>query len=1083
VWTAFTNSPAVVRQQDILASSSSFNGLRIGYATSPWNLSQGSKVAEIIVVDSPTTQQIADTETYLADKWGITTTTFSPLDLSPTLWLDASDTSTINHVTGSVTSLGDKSGNGYDLDQSTSTNQPVTNSATINGLNVIDFGSNDFLQTAAFTSAITQPITHFVVVKRDSDWGWVFDGLAVNETDLWMSSQGAWNIGASSNIGVLGYLDTEVHIMRAEFDGVNSALYMDGFPILTGNTGSGGMTGLTVGSFYAGTSAYFNMKYCEHFIVEGTLTGEEIFNAESYLADKWGIQIEQSISVDFNIDFSTDSVSVLPESISNMILDVEPVAPTVLASAEGTASIDLNIDLSTDSVFVSPESLDIIPGPVFLDFDEANISIEGNPLRRILRLFGAEYNEVYVDVHDVSVSNGILTAYASVQLNGDYNDPNIVVFSVNDERTGSRTSLSGARLNYIGDSLNGKVTKIATGIYKYTETVAQLPKGKYGITCKASFLEAEPIVDVDFDFDAPYAALVASPGDISVDLNISLDTVNVFVGTSPEFLPSDLELSLWLDASDTSTIIEDPIGSGSVSQWDDKSGNDNYATESTAAYQPTTGTRTMNSLNVLDFASNRLQGLYNTALPCHIFAVAQLDATSANRSLVDGRSSSRRIIGTTSANEWKITNSYLAGTTITGGSVDTEAHVFHAYFDNGASSELFVDSVSTIFGDAGTNGGSVSGITIGSSYVFTLDPWDGIIAEVAIVSGTLTAQEINNMEAYLANKWGIQIEENVSVDLNISLDTANVTVETASLFSPSDIDLMLWLDASDTLSINQTGGSVSQWDDKSGNDYHVHQIVSGEQPTTGITSQNGLNVLDFTSSGAFSAQWLSSSTTSKSVWAPLHSEKYLIGVVYRPVAEQNKGIMGTGFNVYPNFSLWSDRSSGAFVNELLHVITDDTNNYVAANYDGPQTATSFRVLTLLADPINATAADRSSMFVNDGSAAAAIANNIYSATASTADPNDDFVIGAIDSIQFHYGMKGSIAEVVIVPEAAATEANRQNLEKYLAQKWGIEPAVGVDLNISLNAPNVSVTPSETTTEHPDLTLLLAASTRCASLVL
>jgi len=219
------------------------------------------------------------------------------------------------------------------------------------------------------------------------------------------------------------------------------------------------------------------------------------------------------------------------------------------------------------------------------------------------------------------------------------------------------------------------------------------------------------------------------------------------------FSPLDLSPTLWLDASDTGTITE---SGGSVSQWDDKSGNDNHATEATAAYQPTTGTRTMNSLNVLDFASNRLQGTYDTTLPCHIFAVAQLDATSAERSLVDGKSSARRVIGTTAANEWKITNSYLAGTTITGGSVDTEAYVFHAYFDNGASSELFVDSVSIVSGDAGTSE-SVSGITIGSTYVFTLDPWDGIIAEIVIVSGTLTAEQISDTETYLANKWGMTL--------------------------------------------------------------------------------------------------------------------------------------------------------------------------------------------------------------------------------------------------------------------------------------------------------------------------------------
>ena len=1056
-----------------------------------FNFGVDGVIAEAIVVDGTlTAQQITDTETYLADKWGIDT--FSPADLSPALWLDASDTSTITISTGSsVSNWADKSGNGYDMEQLTSTNQPDSGTRTLNGLNVIDFdGSNHFLDGGDILDLGTDAFSSFAVIQFDdtgkgSPYGKHIAGSTDGRYGL-LRDSGSLTAMYDSNPGntsSASVANTSTNVMLVSTilnrDGAFSThkLRIDGTEEASVSFTDPGTSWDTsapwrVGRYGISTNWDFDGVVAEIVMLPRTATIQEVSQIEFYLADKWGIQIEESISVDFDIDLSTDSVSVLPESISNMVLDVEPVAPTLLVSAENTASIDLNIDLlSTAGISVSPESADIIPGPVFLNFDEASVSIEGNPLRKVLRLIGAEYDEIYVDVYDVSVSNGTLIAYASVQFNGDYIDPNIVVFNIDTVRTGSRTSLSGRRLSYLGDLVNGKVTKVATGIYKYTETVAQLRKGRYDVTCRASFLEAEPIVDVDFEFDAPYAALVASPGDISVDLNISLDTANVVIGTSPEFSPSDLELSLWLDASDASTIIEDPIGSGSVSQWDDKSGNNNNVTENTASRQPTTGTRTMNSLNVLDFASDRLQGAYNTALPCHIFVVAQLDATSANRSLVDGASSSRRIIGTTAANEWKITNSYLAGTTITGGSVDTVAHVFYAYFDDGSSSELFVDSVSTIFGDAGTNGGSVSGITIGSSYVFTLEPWDGIIAEVAIVSGTLTAQEINNMEAYLANKWGIQIEEDVSIDLNISLDTANVIVETASLFSPSDIDLMLWLDASDTLSINQAGGSVSQWDDKSGNDYHVYQIVSYEQPTTGVTSQNGLNVLDFTSSGAFSARWLSSSTTSKSVWAPLHSEKHLIGVVYRPVAEQNKGIMGTGFGPDPHFSLFADRTSGASVYAIRHEITNDVGSWVVINEEDYQTATSFRVLTLLADPTNATAADRSSMFVNDGSAVTTIINNISSNAVSTADPQDDFVIGAVDSIQFHYGMKGSIAEVVIIPEAAATETNRQNLEKYLAQKWGIEPAIGVDLNISLTAPNVSVTPSETTTKDPDLVLV------------
>jgi hypothetical protein len=53
------------------------------------------------------------------------------------------------------------------------------------------------------------------------------------------------------------------------------------------------------------------------------------------------------------------------------------------------------------------------------------------------------------------------------------------------------------------------------------------------------------------------------------------------------------------------------------------------------------------------------------------------------------------------------------------------------------------------------------------------------------------------------------------------------------------------LDASDTSTITEAGGDVSQWDDKSGNARHVIQATGANQPTTGANTQNGLNVLDF----------------------------------------------------------------------------------------------------------------------------------------------------------------------------------------------------------------------------------------------
>ena len=57
--------------------------------------------------------------------------------------------------------------------------------------------------------------------------------------------------------------------------------------------------------------------------------------------------------------------------------------------------------------------------------------------------------------------------------------------------------------------------------------------------------------------------------------------------------------------------------------------------------------------------------------------------------------------------------------------------------------------------------------------------------------------------------------------------------------------LELWLDSNDSETITLNGGTVSQWDDKSGNDYHVSQGTASNQPTLTSNVLNGRDVLRF----------------------------------------------------------------------------------------------------------------------------------------------------------------------------------------------------------------------------------------------
>ena len=79
-----------------------------------------------------------------------------------------------------------------------------------------------------------------------------------------------------------------------------------------------------------------------------------------------------------------------------------------------------------------------------------------------------------------------------------------------------------------------------------------------------------------------------------------------------------------------------------------------------------------------------------------------------------------------------------------------------------------------------------------------------------------------------------------------SADVYTYTVASTATrpWTPADITTNLWLDAADASTITESGGAVSQWNDKSGNTRHATQGIAVNQPTTGGTI-NGVTALNF----------------------------------------------------------------------------------------------------------------------------------------------------------------------------------------------------------------------------------------------
>ena len=226
----------------------------------------------------------------------------------------------------------------------------------------------------------------------------------------------------------------------------------------------------------------------------------------------------------------------------------------------------------------------------------------------------------------------------------------------------------------------------------------------------------------------------------------------------PNLLPN---LTLWLDASDGSTIME---SGNSVSAWSDKSENGNDATQGTPGLQPNTNTNTQNSRNVITYnGSNSLSlasGVYSIPNGSNtLFAVCKTNNSTAQQRVLNmttTNSSDYGLIYTPTVGEVIYYNNLSGlGVAATGVS-DTNYNIFSCWRD-GTDVSISVNGGAASANN--TRGGDVPAIDEASLGAFQTSAnfLDGDIAEVIIYSRLLTTPEITAINQYLSNKWAITL--------------------------------------------------------------------------------------------------------------------------------------------------------------------------------------------------------------------------------------------------------------------------------------------------------------------------------------
>ena len=248
-------------------------------------------------------------------------------------------------------------------------------------------------------------------------------------------------------------------------------------------------------------------------------------------------------------------------------------------------------------------------------------------------------------------------------------------------------------------------------------------------------------------------------------------------------------------------------------------------------------------------------------------------------------------------------------------------------------------------------------------------------------------------------------------------------------FSPLALQPRLWLDASDLTTITESGGAVSEWRDKSGNGYAFTQATSTAQPTTGTTTQNGLNVISFDGVDDFMV-----STAAASEWKFLHDgTEYLFGAVVRRSVAGVQGFFYSTQNLVGGIQQIGARVVFNVLNNWGTVVYNASNQNIIVATTSLGTATTVpRVISGRIAPA-AIAVSRATTQL-DGDQPTT--NNTQTGTLSTANPYATLHLGvqATATTQF---LGGFIAELVFVTGSAATNQGRQILHNYLNAKWSV----------------------------------------------
>lgn len=245
-------------------------------------------------------------------------------------------------------------------------------------------------------------------------------------------------------------------------------------------------------------------------------------------------------------------------------------------------------------------------------------------------------------------------------------------------------------------------------------------------------------------------------------------------------------------------------------------------------------------------------------------------------------------------------------------------------------------------------------------------------------------------------------------------------------FAPSDITgLKAWYDASDTASISLSGSAVTQWNDKSGNAFHLTQGTSTYRPTSGVNTINSKNVLDFDGN-----DWLGASTAAD--WKFLHdtSGSTVFFVAYYGSTSDYEAHYSTSAGAATAVGSLNYKTNGDIMGCVI--VRGVAATYVVDANNGTISDNANHQISYAMDPNNGTASARAKFRIDK---TAQTQGNTQTGAPSSANPEFALRLGTYDTVG-SWGFSGRIAEVIMYT-GLLSDSNITKVQDYITTKWGI----------------------------------------------